>query len=309
MRISQYYQFPAPANLPFVDVNVLQDNRLFLDPRAIRLDTGHAPHVDQAKRAMTTFIDEVRSCVLSPDPFTQARGLKLLQDFSEPWQTRLGLAANGFRGHGGAENVGRWIWDALNTNAGAFRRVALLAQLEDIPLFVEGIANDITSDLTTRIVFQALVDFTAQMLNTYPEFSTGKHTLKTGPACVWDSHNRTWRDTPAHMPVANGKELLLVPRTWVTRSLLIHPRRYYEVSVLDYIQDLETVYLKDGEPFTPRKEDLKARPDLPRTRDFLLNTTLKAADDGVNLLRRFKTFVDERHAPLTDEQIYRRTAA
>ena len=88
----------------------------------------------------------------------------LLQHFEEPRETRLGYAAAGFSGHGGAAEVGTWIWEALTTELEALLRVGILTQIEDLPLFVEGLAEDITSDLTTRIIFEPLSKFTASMV-------------------------------------------------------------------------------------------------------------------------------------------------
>ncbi|NKT56397.1 hypothetical protein GS896_27950 [Rhodococcus hoagii] len=76
------------------------------------------------------------------------------------------LAKSGFSGHGGAEDVGSWIWQALNNDIYALIAVGKLKQIEDLPLFIEGIDKDITSDITTRIIFEALADFTAHMIDT-----------------------------------------------------------------------------------------------------------------------------------------------
>ncbi|TPJ33510.1 hypothetical protein [Mesorhizobium sp. B2-6-6] len=309
MRVSELYQFDNPESLPFVDVNVLKDSRLFVDPRAIRLDPSPTQYVTDAKTSMTSFFDTVRDLVLHGDQSSRTQGLALLQDFSEPWETRLGMAARGFRGHGGAEMVGGWIWDLLVTNTEAFRRIAVLTQLEDIPLFVDGIGADITSDLTTRIVFGPLAEFTAQMLETYPQFTTGNHKVTTVTARVWDQQQCRWREVQVTLPVANGKELLLVPRNWVRPLLLMHARRFYEVSVLGHVQDTQTVYTTQGQALKPTKEKLKKHSDLACSRPFLLHTTLEAADNnGINLPDRFKRFVDGRFELVPDETLHRKTA-
>lgn len=308
MRISEYYRFPDPENLPFVDVNVHQDSALYVDPRAIRLDPTPAGYVQQAKASMTSFFDTVSGAILRGDELSRARALALLQDFAEPWQTRLGLAAHGFRGHGGADQVGEWIWRTLVTNAEAFQRIAILTQLEDIPLFVPGIGSDITSDLTTRIVFGALADFTTQMMDLYPQFTTGSHQIATVTTRVWDPTTCRWHESQVQLPVANGKELLLVPRNWVRPTLLMHARRYYDISVLGYIQDTETVHTDKGVVLKPTKDALKDRPGLGCTRSFILDITLKAGDGGINLTRQFKSFVDTRYEPVPDDILNRKTA-
>lgn len=308
MRISEYYGLPDPGDLPFVDVNVHKDNRLYVDPRAIRLDPTTATYVEHAKASMTTYFNVVSTSIRRGDEVSRARALTLLQDFTEPWQTRLGMAADGFHGHGGAGEVGRWIYDTLTTNADALWRIGSLTQLEDIPVFVPGIGADITSDLTTRIVFGALVDFTAHVMDAYPQFTTAPHRVATVTTRVWDPHTSRWREAQVQLPVVNGKELLLVPRTWVQRDLLIRAPRYYGVSVLGYIQETETVHTAEGVELKPTKEELRQRPNLSGTRGFILDTTLKAGDHGINLMREFKIFVDTHYKPVPDDILYRKTA-
>jgi hypothetical protein len=96
----------------------------------------------------------------------------------------------------GAEDVGAAIWDALSTDAEALVRVGVLTQVEDLPIFVDGVAEDITSDLTTRIVFQPLADFTAEMIARFPRFSSGGHSTEVVPRQVWDPNaagpRRAW---------------------------------------------------------------------------------------------------------------------
>ena len=113
-RITEYYGITDPV--PFVDIDVDKDNPLFLDPHAIRLQRAPEPFVSRALAATDRFFGEVTRCALSSDLSDRARGLDLLQHFEEPWETRFGLAKEGFRGHGGAKEVGSWVWEALTTD-------------------------------------------------------------------------------------------------------------------------------------------------------------------------------------------------
>ncbi|MBM4517265.1 hypothetical protein GS432_16840 [Rhodococcus hoagii] len=99
--------------MPFLDVDTTVDNKWFVDPHAIRLHGDVDPFAEKANKCTETFFDEVLHCMSHGTP---QRGLRLLQRFVEPWETRLGLAKSGFSGHGGAEDVGSWIWQALNND-------------------------------------------------------------------------------------------------------------------------------------------------------------------------------------------------
>lgn len=217
--ITTHYGISGPV--PFLDVEVSADNRMFLDPHAIRLCHGVDPFAASANHCTATFFDEVTACVGATSASVCQRGLELLQRFEEPWETRLGMAAQGFYGHGGAEDVGAWIWAALNTDLEALVRIGLLRWIEDLPLFIEGIDRDITSDITTRIVFEPLADFTADMMVRYPQFKAGPHRVGVFSRQVWDSNRREWTQKDITLPIAAGKPLLLVPRYWARPTLLM----------------------------------------------------------------------------------------
>lgn len=134
-RITEH--FGITGSVPFLDVEVTTDNRLFIDPRAIRLRTEPEPFVTQANACTTSFFNSVAVCATAPvGSLDRIRGQALLQRFGEPRETRLGLAEAGFDGHGGAEGIGSSIWHALTHDLRALVDVAVLGHIEDIPLFV-----------------------------------------------------------------------------------------------------------------------------------------------------------------------------
>ncbi len=309
MHVTDYYSIPKPV--PFLDVDVFDDKLMFVDPRAIRLSKDPQPFAGDAVNCMESFFHEIAAHALSARPADQRRGLELLQRFEEPWETRLGLAAKGFQGHGGAADVGEWIWKAFTTDARMFVDVGILTQVEDIALFVEGIAEDITSDLTTRIVFKPLADFTAQMLSQYPHFTGAGNKVKTVTRQVWDFQARLWTEVDLDLPVAQDrtgreKPLVLVPRDWARGTLLMNSGRFYDKSVLDYAQAEQTVFTQAGKALKPRKEDLAAQEALARGRETIMEVVHRAHQKGENLVNLFKSFVDERYEPLTDETIDRK---
>lgn len=305
-RITTHYGIANPV--PFLDVDISVDNRMFLDPHAIRLQHSLQPFVRLANQATETFFAAVAECALSSSPLEQRRGLDLLQHFEEPWETRLGLAKRGFRGHGGAEDIGECIWDALTTDLEAFLRIGILRQVEDLALFVEGIDRDITSDVTTRIVFHALAEFTAQMVADFAEFSSSGHQIAAFERQVWDMSRLSWVTTTVELPVADGKPLLLIPRDWARPTLLMSAGRFYETSVLTYAQLEQAVTSSEGKLLKTPKEVLKQHSTLARGRGTNVRVTRRATEREEDLVAIFRKFVDSRYEPLDDEEIRRRIA-
>ncbi|WP_152349274.1 hypothetical protein [Brevibacterium sp. CFH 10365] len=287
--ITTHYGVKGPV--PFIDVDVSDDNRLYVDPHAIRLRRSPQPFLKRAVKCMDTFTSEVTKSVITGSPASLRRGKGLLQEFFEPWETRLGMAQQGFQGHGGAEVVGKWIWDVLNNDVEALVRLGILHQLEDLPLFVRGVDRDITSDITTRIIFGPLSDFTEHMIHTFPEFTSNGNRVKTYLKQVWNSVSLEWEDTRVTLPVVGGKPLLLVPLGWARHTLLMSAGRYYETSVLSYAQLERAVRMSDGKLSTTPKDRLRKEPGLGRGRETNMTLTIRALKNEEDLLAAFKAFV------------------
>jgi hypothetical protein len=293
--ITDHFQINRPV--PFADLDVDCDNPKVLDAHAIRLLAKPQPYAQDAVRCFDTFFDTTSRGAMSTNPAERNHAKDLLKHFEEPWETRLGMAASGFAGHGGSDDVGSWMWDAMCTNLDALLRVGILKHLEELPLFVPGIGHDITSDITTRIVFGPLADFTADMLVQFPEFTTGAHKVGSFQRQVWDANNRTWAQKTVTLPLVDGKPLLLIPSNWVRDTLLMHAGRFYETSVLSYVQDEQSFVTGDGKVIRTPKDRLKTQHGLGRGRDTNRVVTLRAESAGDDLVGIFRRFVADRYRP------------
>ena len=293
--ITDHYQINRPV--PFADLDVDCDNPKVLDAHVTRLSAAPQPYAQDAVRCFDTFFDTISRGAMSANAAAQNHAKDLLKQFEEPWETRLGMAASGFAGHGGSDDVGSWIWDAMCTDLEVLLRVGILKHLEELPLFVEGVGHDITSDITTRIVFGPLAEFTADMLVQFPEFTAGSHQVGSFQRQVWDPNSRTWSQKTVTLPLVDGKPLLLIPSHWVRDTLLMHAGRFYETSVLSYVQDEQSVVTSDGKIIRTPKDRLKTQHGLGRGRDTIRVVTLRAESAGDDLVDIFRRFVADRYRP------------
>jgi len=305
-KITQYYGITC--QVPFLDVDVNIDNRLYLDPYAVRMGLGPATFVAQANQCTKTFFDEITHCVISPVSARHRRGQELLQRFEEPRETRLGMSAAGFNGHGGADGIGASIWDVLTTDADALVRVGVFKWIEELPLFVHGVGEDITSDLTTRVIFEPLVDFTAEMVKLHPQLA-GKTGLKQILRQVWDPLGLIWEEKLVTLPTVDGKPLLLVPKEWVRHGLTLTASRFYDTTLLTHVQLERATYTQDGKVLKTPKYRLREDDRLARSYDTIIRIVEEAyAKSQTNLVADFKAWAKERYEATTDEQISRRAA-
>lgn len=297
--ITQHYNITGPT--PFVDVETLRDNRLYVDPYAIRLAKSPQPFADEAVECADTFCHQVTQAVIDGTVASFRRGEDLLQHFTEPSETRLGMAAAGFQGHGGSEGTGSRVWQTLISDVEFLVRMGVWRQIEDLPLFVEGVDRDITSDVTTRIIYRPLARFTEAMIEAFPHFTAGENTVKLFTKQVWDPQAREWTTAEVLLPVVDGKPLLLVPKAWARPTLLMTARRYYETSVLTFAQLEQAVLSSKGELLTTPKRLLKKQEGLARGRATTISVTQRAFESEQDLLAHFKSYVASRLPVATDE--------
>lgn len=291
--IKDIYNINGPV--PFLDIDPERDNQRFNDPCRIRMLAQKPHYAATATFEIETFLTLVARKIMAGN-FNGAN--KLLERFSEPNETRLGMSLRKFMGRGGGEEIGRRIADAMETDLRPLLEVGILKHLENLPLFVPGIDRDITSDIVTRLVFNTLINFTQDMMRLYPQLGHEKYQSEYQ---IWDSQANSWGIRAATLPSVNGSPLLLVPAEWTGRNLLMSARRYYEKTILDWAQEQHTVILPNGGIERPRKKSLQYRPGYTSSRATNRRLTLQASEDSVNLLEEFTDYVERRYEEKQEE--------
>ena len=305
-RVTADFSISGPVD--FVDVHVEHDNRLFIDPSAIRAAAASGDVYGQmAATALTNFFEETLVKLASTTAAALRQGEFDLQQFSEISFTRLGLSKSGTDGHGAAEELGTRIWTELRSNPLCHRAIATLKYIEDIPLFVEGIDKDITSDITARIILETLETFTMDMMHKYPNLRTRRHGISEDMT-YWNQSSKTWASKRINVPEADGKALLLVPKLFVNYKIQMTFGQYYQVPLLDYLQaeDMVVVQRRRGPVEQPRftKRTLRTFPSSLPTRTTNRKQTERIfKKDQTDLLGQYRSKQQSTFTPLTDAQI------
>ncbi|MER6436177.1 hypothetical protein ABT275_07475 [Streptomyces sp. NPDC001185] len=307
--MTDHYRLTAPVE--FVDVHVDRDNRLYVDPSAIRFWARSGDSWAQgAYESITVFFDEFLRRLWSSSSSDNQSSREMLWQFREPKETRLGMSALGFDGSGTAKEMGDAIWKSLSENPLCTLRVPILKRLEDIQLFVPGIANDRVSDLTTRLIFSDLAKFTATQMEKHEELQFG---AREDAYQIWDRDAAKWGKEAMSLPCiqqgsAEGKPLLLVPKMAVHRNLRMSHGKYWEGEILGSIQDDLTAII-NGKPVAPTKKDLKKRDEFQARRRLNTRRTEEVWHrDSFNLLEAFRDRIDRSYEPLSDADIDERLA-
>lgn len=278
MRVSEFFNLGrTQPTLDFVDVDIRNDTRLFLDPWALRsVPSSWAGEcvvlIQDYFTAVLTAIREGRD--------EDAR--KLLLRLREPNETHLGLSRGRSRGRTLGPASVLALWRSLRQSEAVSS--GLIEDLEDAILMVPRVGRDIVSDIATNILREPLIRYTQDMAHLYgipmeAEVDSG---------WMWDPHTAGWYRELVELPVTTAGKLLLVPKVIVRRSLEYDIDEYFNAYLIEALREEELsaktslVYtLKNGESRV-NKKDVKEKYGTGKA--VLVRETLKRPD----VLQRYR---------------------
>lgn len=229
MRISEYYKLgKTQPSLSFLDVDIENDVKLFVNPRALRIlesDWGeHCTHL------LKTFFSEVINAIRTGN---DQKALQILTVLKEPNETHLGLSKGNSDGRGLGPKKAKQIWNALRKSKAV--KSGLLTDLEDTVLLIDGISVDILSDIVTNIIRGPLITFTQNVCKEYGIPLVNN--VASGP--VWNPIIRNWEQDYVQLPIANQEKLIFVPKSIVRFDMDYNVEQYYRHYILERLKEEE----------------------------------------------------------------------
>jgi hypothetical protein len=289
----------SQAELDFVDVDLLRDQRLYIDPFALSLRSD--PWSIRCTRILVGFfqqlIDEIRRGRFDP-------AFQLLRFLREPNETRLGLSRGQPQGAGIGEYQAGQILEALRDSQAVAQ--GFIQRLEEAELLVDGIGPDKISDLTTNIIRLDLAEYTTQQAELL-----GVPTLQSPLPPIYDPETNRWEARYFQLPRGPTGPVLLVPKTIVRRRTNYDPDEYYNTIVVEFLQaeelraDSSLVQLLRNGARRVTKKDVKSK--FPKTKDYLYTFSR----DHPDLLEQYRvelTRLESRRDSEVDEEDQRAIA-
>ncbi len=217
----------SQLELDFVDVSLMRDNRLFLDPFGIaqELDRWSADAAVTVGVFFQQVIDDIRAG-------HEENARRLLLNLREPNETRLGYSRNRPKGAGIGEQQADDIFEALRTSSAV--RQGFITALEECELMIPGISHDKISDLTTNILRGHLVEYTKAQCELH-----GVPIQNAPIDPIFNTDTMRWEEGYAELPVWRNRPILLVPKSAVRYSPAYQAGRYYQHYVLNYLKARE----------------------------------------------------------------------
>lgn len=223
MFLSEYMKTgKGHSNFEFVDIQLDMDNRIFIDPVLLQLVTDKWSI--EANQHVQSYFDCLFTS-LKNDRKNQIN--KLFSHAHEQNATKFGYG-NGRNGKGKTA-------DGLEKSLGKLKElvhvIPTISQAEDIPVLVEGFAEDCMSDLLTNILHKQLNEFTACQMKKRNILSNNQKTFWT-----WDILKSDWTQITRESWFYNNRELLVVPKWIVRQNYLFKAHQYLYGVIIERMQ-------------------------------------------------------------------------
>ncbi|MCT7509273.1 hypothetical protein Q6A87_08575 [Aliarcobacter skirrowii] len=255
MRISEYYKLNrTQASLDFVDVDIHNDVKLYIDPSSFEIINSEFS--DKCRYLIKDYFNTLLKYIRNNNI---KKAEKILIQLKEPNETHLGLSVGESRGRGLGPFLATQILDTLKGSNAV--KSGLLQNIEETALMIEGISYDIISDIVTNIIRAELISYTNDMCEIYKIPLSDNITI--GP--LWDTKQKNWVPQYVSLPMADNKPLLLVPKSIVRKKANYDIDEYYQYYILDFLQTKEiksnsglVKILKNGKRIVTKKS-IKAK--------------------------------------------------
>ncbi len=209
-------------NFDFVDAYLDGDNRLFIDPCMI--EGADDPWSLNASCVMQAFFD----CLFQGFRTKDIQHGDLLSHANEQNATKLGYG-NGDNGKGKTEEG---LWDSLKGLSMLVNEIPTISRAQDVPVLVEGFAEDCMSDLLTNILHDPLNSFTCEQMSKWGCPPQGEKIIWT-----FDVGCREWIQVVRPCWYYGEKELLLVPKWIVRRNFLFKAHQYLYCIIVERMRN------------------------------------------------------------------------
>lgn len=264
-RFSEYYNLgKTQAELDYVDVFIDDDIPLFIDPFVFKLrdDSWAIECNDLIIDFFSTVINAIKNN-------RTAYAKQLLDSLSEPQETHLGVSKNSISGKGVSGKQAVDLYDKLSSSKAV--QSGKVTDISDCELMIPGIGFDKVSDITTNIIREKLITYTQEQCKLH---GIPMRSVPSGK--LWSPIEKRWLNGKyVNLPVADGKRIILVPKSYVVHKMTLFSKELYDFDILEYIQAEQinamtslVEILKNGKSRVTKKS-IKEREEYRMSKEFI----------------------------------------
>jgi len=203
----------------FVDINVLNDQALFIDPCLIEIQRGR--WYDDATNLLDNFFNKFYEAYRNND---LNKKLELLSCAREINYTKLGYG-NGANGHG---NTAEGLLETFKNLEKLTMNIPSITKAMDLPVTIPGFNEDGLSDMITNILHLQLNEFTLEQLAITNVKPNSEDTFNT-----WDIATSSWKKVTSPCYRFENKKILLTPKHIVRKKYLFGANQFLMRVILE----------------------------------------------------------------------------
>lgn len=221
IKNSIYNEFNIDPSEDILETSLSSDRRMFLDP--LKIDRK----LNELSRKMSLVITDFYTTYINEPENVFKYGSETLSIFKEPSENHLGYCKEGYRGKGGGSNLiiqlENKLDDLRKRNVQHFRHMSFAC---------DRVSYDVTSDLTTRIVFKQLAEYTLKKCLRY-----NIPTSSSNPIYYWDHEKHKWEKESFNLPtLQNGDVMVFIPECICNYTVSMSDfKRFAKMGIVKYM--------------------------------------------------------------------------
>ncbi|NUY80476.1 hypothetical protein HUK80_06175 [Flavobacterium sp. MAH-1] len=188
-------------HVEFIDIPMDEDLLAFICPFLIA-NNRQDPRIDTIYGQMESFLKYLnRNFIMTND---KVNGMKFLSHLHEPNEYHLGYSDSN-KGKAMAKERSKSVFDSLRRNRFAQQGLSITNEAHNVLLLVEGIGQDIMSDVISNVCRNVFAQFTEEQCI--------KHSIQTYPTQIeyYNDNTGQWATTTYNLPEYKGKRIILIP--------------------------------------------------------------------------------------------------
>lgn len=230
-------------DIDFIDINLDQDTKLFLDPCLIECCEDDLSV--QCNRTISDFFDGLYRAYKEGN---QNNIRSHLTHVGERNEARLGYGT----GLNGKAKTTEGMMETLADLKRLIQSGISLERAIDIPLFMPRFAEDCMSDMLMNILYKHFSEYTVEQCRKYgiPTASS------TEQRHYWDSEEHCWKRYEGESLIVEGKIILLIPKRYICTRLYYSTGHFFMSQIAPKLQKRDAVII-DGKEKKPNKKEIK----------------------------------------------------
>lgn len=225
MRITEYFGIKnnGHIDLAFVDTDGYYDVNVGID--AMLIKGTDSVLAKECYQTIKSFIDCVLEACFNRD---MIKLNYLFGNCGEINATHLGMSQFESRGKGASREILMKVFEN-------FIEIDFLKHIKnasDISLFAQNFGLDRMSDLITNIILKHLYDFTIEQSRKY-DLKLSDNQVIIGK--YWCPKDLEWKSLYGNALLVNNKNLLMVPKQFVSKTPICNCSQYLNMEILNYL--------------------------------------------------------------------------